>query len=470
MRYLRRFWPVALAAAAAVLVLCTALLRKEEEPAQTTDVTTTLQTQPTVPAQERYAAARSAVQAAENLVLDYTVSESRSIGENTFTKAVTGKASMSRIGAEDMTAVVEEFWDHGVYSCTYQEAYCEGIAYTVVNDCCFRAQITAGEFADRQVPAALLTESLYETVLCQPGADTTLILFSDPVGLEDWVGEAELISASGTATLDGEGNLMQTEYHAEYRTAQVTYQLSITVRVTAPQTLELDAVHLAHDMESTLISDMDTPKRLLEVVADVYATQVIRCDMTEKIDCEALPLTYSQKSTVSVRGFGDELDAGVTYDVTVSDYRGEATGRQQTEQFRDGVFTTAADGGEPVENSQITAEAMREYCEDTVLSGLFAAKYLKDAVCTEEETVWRLEFTGNDSFCGDLMEQLSSFLQVDLDTQAQSMETLRAGGYLTVDKTTGLPVSMGLYFERAHTMDSIRYVLRYTLDQTLKFE
>ena len=67
------------------------------------------------------------------------------------------------------------------------------------------------------------------------------------------------------------------------------------------------------------------------------------------------------------------------------------------------------------------------------------------------------------------MLQLSTFLQVDLDGKAQSMETLTAGGYLTVDGETGLPVGMGMYFNRYHTMNSIRYKLSYNLDETLIF-
>ena len=59
-------------------------------------------------------------------------------------------------------------------------------------------------------------------------------------------------------------------------------------------------------------------------------------------------------------------------------------------------------------------------------------------------------------------------MQVDLDNQATQSNTLSAGGYLTIHKETGLPVSMGLYLEREHTINDIPYRLTYQLDHTLE--
>jgi len=454
---------VILLAALLLLAGCT-----RQEPETTAPPTTTVPT-PTTPPAERYAAARAAVAESKNLVLEYTVSEERVIGGNSFTKQVEGDASYSNINRTQMTAIVEETLDLGVYSCAYAEAYCKGKAYAVINDCRFGAKLTSEEFVDRQIPAVLISEELYETVVSEPGADTTLIRFSDPVALESWVGDGELISASGVALLDNEGHLLQTAYQAEYTTEKVSYKLQMTVSVKAPKTLDLSAVHIAHDQESIPLTNLDAPRALVQTVADVYAAQSLDCRMTETIDSEAIPLRRSQETGLSFRGAGETLEADTSYTVSYTDYRGEVTEKRQAEWFRDGVYTVSVDGGEATENDEITAVAMRQYCEDTVLSGLFAMKYLKDAVAEETNGDIRFNFAGNEAFCADLMLQLSTFLQVDLDGQAQSMETLTAGGYLTVDGETGLPVGMGMYFSRYHTMNSIRYKLSYSLDETLTF-
>ena len=67
------------------------------------------------------------------------------------------------------------------------------------------------------------------------------------------------------------------------------------------------------------------------------------------------------------------------------------------------------------------------------------------------------------------MAQLASFLQVDLDGQAQSYVTGKAGGYLVLDPQTGLPTAMGMYLERRHTLDGVSYDLSYRLDETVTF-
>lgn len=459
----KRICAIALAALVLLLAGCA---RKEPE---TTAPPTTTVPAPTTPPEQRYAEARAAIEDAKNLVLAYTISEERVIGENRFTKNVTGEASYSNINRTQMTAIVEETQDLGVYSCQYAEAYCKGKAYAVVNDLRFSAALTSKEFVARQIPAVLITEELYETVESEPGEDTTLIRFSDPVALESWVGDGELISASGAAVLDSEGHLLRTEYRAEYATENVVYTLQMTVSVQAPKTLDLSAVHIAHDQESIPLTELDAPRRLVQTVADVYAAQTLRCEMTEIIDSEAIPLRYSQETVLSFRGAAETLEAETSYTVSYTDYRGEVTEKHQAEWFRDGAYTLSVDGGEPTGNSDITATAMRQYCEDTVLSGLFAMKYLKDATVQADDGTIRFTFAGNDDFCADLMLQLSGFLKVDLDAQAQSMETLTAGGYLTVDSETGLPTAMGMYFSRYHTMNSIRYKLSYSLDERLTF-
>lgn len=424
---------------------------------------------PTAPAQERYAAARKAVENADNLVLEYTKTQSRTVGGNVFTEEVTGTASFRELRQDTMSAVVKQTRDFGVYCFDYAEAYQDGQAFALVNGTGFRAEMRPEDFAARQIPAVLLTESLYGSVTYQPSVDTVEILFAEPAALESWVGEAEMIEASGTATLDQEGNLMQSSYRARYSTAQVQYTLELTVKVAMPEGLDLSAVQIECDPESLLVPDLDLPGKLVQVVADVYCAQYVSCGITEVIHSEAIPMSYTQNSKLTLQGSGEALSADTAYEMGYSDYRGVVTERTQTECFRDGAYTVSIDGGEPVEDAGVDAEAMRRYCEDTILSGLFAMKYLKTVTVQTQEEGLRIEFAGNDGFCADLMAQLASFLQVDLDGQAQSYVTGKAGGYLVLDPQTGLPTAMGMYLERRHTLDGVSYDLSYRLDETVTF-
>ena len=472
MKGLRKFWPLFCLPVAALLILGAVLLGNQEDPADPTETTapvTTMPTETTVSAQEQYAAAREAVERAGNLVLTYTLEQEKTVGENRFTEKTTGSTSISGVGRKSMTAVAEQTIDFGVYSCDYAETFCDGNAYVVVNGCRFQTDLSPEEFVKRQIQPALIQESLYASVECVADEDTTTIYFEEAKGLEAWVGQGELIEASGSALLDSTGRLMQTEYTASYRIDGVEITLKARVEVKTPENLDLSAIHVGHDLQSVAISSMDAPRALVKAVADIYAASNLSCQMTEKIHSEALPMTYIQNTRLKFRGFGEELTAEAQYDVSLSDYRGSVSERHQTEQFLEGMYSVSLDGGAAVQNPEITPETMRQYCEDTALSGLFAMKYLQDARMETAEGKIRLTFTGNDAFCTDLMKQLSAFLQVDLDQQAQSSETVKAGGYLELDASTGLPVAMGMELERSHALDGVRYVLQYQLDEEFSF-
>lgn len=458
---MKRIW-ILLVLLTMVLVGCV------QAPPETTPPVTT-EPVPTVPVRQRYNDAREQVEDARNVILDYTVSSQRQIGENIFPAKITGKASYSNFRWVNMLAIVEETLELGAYSSTYAETYCEGKANAVVWGGRFQQEMLPRDFLKRQIPAVLLTEELYENVEYVEEADTTRILFSQPLALESWVGEGELISASGEAVLDSEGRLVRSSYTAQFRSEKVITTLEITVKVKTAEKLDLSAVHDYHDLSAISLSDLAVPRRLLQTVADVYNAQKLDCHIRERIDSEAIPMTYNRETELSVFGHGDALQAQVTYTAAMTDYRGKVTEKHQKEQFVDGLYSMTMGQEPPVTDESVTATAMRQYLEDTVLSGLFAMKYLQEVTVQEENGMIKYTFTGNDDFYADLMAQLTAFLKVDLDAQAQSSQTNSLGGYLVIDPETELPVAMGIYLSRSHTIDTIRYKLDYSLEETLSF-
>ena len=112
---------------------------------------------------------------------------------------------------------------------------------------------------------------------------------------------------------------------------------------------------------------------------------------------------------------------------------------------------------------------MRQYCEDTALSGLLAVKYLRIASSQKDGKLLRLELGCDESFRKIIMQHLTEALQVDLDALATLSENLSSGGYVTVDTDTGLPVSMGMFLKKSHTISGITYQLDYHLEETLSF-
>ena len=440
-----------------------------QPPPETTPPSTTTEPVPTVPASQQYAEARERVENAKNLVMEYTVSQQRKLGKELFPTEITGKASYSNIHRTHMVAVVEEKLELGQYSGTYAEAYCVGKAYSVVRDCRFQAEMTPTEFVHRQLPAVLIDESLYGSVERVEEKDVTRLIFTEPAALEGWVEGEALIAASGTAVLDSVGNLIRSEYTAEFEKGGAVVTLHISVSIQTPANLDLSAVHIAHEKDSILLENLDAPRQLVQTVAAVYNAQKLDCSIREAIESEAVSLICTQQRELGFSGRGESFQGMADHTMSMTDYRGQVTQTSQKESFVNGLYKMTRQDGAVITDSSVTAAAMRQYLEDTALSGLFAIKYIKNAAVQEADGFLRYEFTANDSFCADLMAQLTAFLQVELDSKAESSQTEAAGGYLVIDPETELPMAFGIYLTRTHTIDSIPYALRYTLEETLKF-
>ncbi len=427
----------------------------------------TVPPQPDINAGAFYSAGKREVEAAENLSLDYTLVQTRKVGNNTFTKNVAGQASYQDYAQKGMIALVEEAQDFGYYRCNYQEAYCSGRACAAVNDSRFWTNQSVDDFVSRQLPPVLLTPSLYDSVTY--GEEPGRVLFSQPRAMEAWVGEGKMLEAFGEALLNEQGQLIQTTYQVRLLKGTTEYTLSATVRVNLPEQLDLGDVQTSFAVGGVWLSDLNTPRYLVQVVADVYSAQRVKCELSETITSEAIPLSYERSTVVRLDGRDAALDTQVLNNSKSFNNRGVLTENQQSEVFQDGFYTVSIDGSDPARNGSVTAESMRQYCEDTILSGLLAVKYLRVAASETDGNLIHLELGSDLGFREILLRHLAEVLQMDLDALAQDAENHSAGGYLTLDAETGLPVRMGMFLEKSHTIGGISYRLDYRLEETLWF-
>ncbi len=441
------------------------------DPTTTTPITTTPEVTTTpelIDAAAMFDTAKEASLQAQNWLLTYVTSQKRVVNKAAYTQTVSGTAAYSAVGTEAMLARIEESRAYGQYSNDYTEVYCQGAAYAEMADLAFRKEMDAQAFMQRQVPAVLLDSSLYGSITGWREEEQVTVLFSQPAALENWMAPegAVLITASGTATLDSRGNLLTSSYSAEYSLGDVVYTYSAQVAFSATQ--ESPEAHIHYETYQN-VEDLDVLKSLLQVAGELFGTFNIRSQAVETIDCQQIPLIYSQESSYLLQQTARTFSASADYISSVTDYREQATVRIRSDSFIDGVFTSTVDGGEPVTDPEITQQKMRQTVEDAILSAMMAPNYLSSAVRVENDDSYTIQMTGNDAFCEDLMAVITAFLQVDLDALASSYETTLAGGYLTIDKNTQLPTSMGIHFQRVHTTAAGDYTLTYSMEHTLQF-
>ena len=420
---------------------------------------------------QRYQLVCETVTQAPDLTIGVEYALCRTVNGEIYTEKRTEAISFRGLGTADVVASVKQQVTFGPYETTYAEYFRKDMAYCKTEDSTFRAQMTAQQFQSRQIPAIMLDAALYGAVKVDKIFNSTAITFSDPTKLESWAtdyADAALISATGTVVLDKDGNLTSSTYAAKFTCGKTTYdlQVSATLKLEAVETLDEELASLPKKCPK--LDYFDAPRKILQVVGDVYTAQAMSAEYTEMVDSVAFARSRSQTSTFDMYGAGEEFMARSSYEVINTDYSNTPVTNSEVVIFRNNTCTSSLNGADPAVREGITAETMRTFCEDAVLAALFTPNHLKNATLTEKKGQLRIKFTGNTAFADDLCSSIYSIFNANLDTYAESYTTPTAGGYLYIDKASGLPVALGIELERVHISGEISYPLTYELDQTMK--
>ena len=417
-----------------------------------------------------YETALSPIRNAENLIITSTWEQQRQVGEETFTKSISSSASYNAVGKKSMDAFVSQTIKIGTSETSYTEFYTDGSGYCQNNVDIYACTMTAEEFRERHTPAVLLNPALYANIVKEDTENRILIRFSEATAMESWAASADavLLSATGTATLDPEGNLLQCAYQAQFQLGQITYTLKVTSKVSAPAQLDLSANFPAGLKSCPRLSNLDAPRLLIESIGNIRSANAITCLNKEQLNCAAAGVNRSQQVLVNTYGSADNFIARTDYSGKIISQTGDNTYTEQSELFLDGVKTVSINGCDPIDQPGYTAQQMRSYCESSVLSSLFPFAYLQDVRLEEDVNVCTLYLTGTEALANALCASIYESLQTgNLDNFAQSYTTNTITGYLTIDRATGLPINAGLSLSRTHNIGEIYYKLSYKLDSEI---
>ncbi len=416
-----------------------------------------------------YTKAQTAIQNASDLQVTSQLSRQRAVGPDVYSETASSQASYRHGSDGTFLAHVAQNLTYGTFQMEYAEYHTGGNAYSTASGITFQGDLSSEEFLDRQIPALLIDPDLYGTAEVKAEDGLTILTFTAPTALEAWVTDisgAVPSSAAGTVTIGADGNLLRSTYEATYLCGTATYTLSVT---SAP-TLGLDA-KLSERIPApcdtcVALEYFDTPKRILQVVGDVYTSQSITASYTSRLYSEFAPVVRTQNSQYDIFGSGAELLAKTQHDVTVIDYSNTPQQTTETGLYSGGILTTTVNGGDP-RNTSISPEQIRISYEDALLSPVFMLNYLASAQATMDGHILQIQFSGNDTFAQNLCDGIyATFLKTNLD-QYYSFTNDLAEGYLYIDRYTCLPVAMGYNMQRTHQFGAVPYVLQYQMDQTI---
>jgi len=416
-----------------------------------------------------YNDAKSRLEQAADITMTATYKLERTVSEQTYTESISASVSYSGRGSDAMNALVKETLKYGTYEAEYTEFYTGQTAYCQINTRTFSTSMTAGEFAERQLPVALLDASLYSQITSHKAGKTTVISFSEATAPEAWVTDSEnvqLVSASATATVASNGNLVQTTYIADYIADGFPCHIETSVSPAVAENMDLSSLMPSTD-GCTPISCYEAPKLLLQTVGNIFSATSVTASAQEALVCSATALTQNAQTNIDLFGSGDDFMARSEYSSTVSDYTGIPVTTTLTETFRDGVYSHATNGGDPVTQETGDGQSVRTDCEDTILSGLFTPEHIQDAILTDTGDFFYIQFTGNDTFVKELCSWIYTGIGIDLDNHASSVSTEDASGWLSIDKRTCLPTGIGQILKRNYIIENISHPLIYEYSQSL---
>ena len=177
-----------------VALLCSLLAGCGNEPTPDATPDPGLATEPPAPtASEIYAQARAALDSAEDICLDVTVTTYTTVSGEEFSEQSVQTLTYQGLGTDSFCADMDSSLYYGIHledydpeeaeSISYRETYVDGTLYIKTEELFkFSAELDAEAAAARYIPVVLLDAELYGDIT-QDGDE---LLFAQPTAAESW--------------------------------------------------------------------------------------------------------------------------------------------------------------------------------------------------------------------------------------------------------------------------------------------
>lgn len=457
-----------------LIALCALLLagmtgckKNEEVPTEPTVAPTT--EAPMLTAREKYAAARAAVDSASDLSVRITTQKSTAVGGEVFLENSEKILSITGRGTAAMKILLGESTAYGdSYGAVYQETYADGMLYMLL-DGSYRlsGNVDAQSYVGALPPAVLLDASLYGSVeYSQEG----VISFNQPQEAESWAlpEGAAFGNATGTAVIAEDGTLTGCSYSLtyDYGTAQVTESIMAMV------TLESAEILVPGDAAKyTKVQDISAVRMAKQAMGMLKQANSISAAGAETISSMATGMMRSQ-NTMTELNRGSELSARIATNVMLGSYlTNESQAFLQEEVFQNGMYTVSANGAEPVQKPEVTADVITKYCTTNFEMPLIAPEFWKDAKVMDMGGHYMVECTFNEALVSKLRSHISQTMFSDaaaLEQMAPNSLTVGINGYFAVDKCTGLPLAASYRYAATDIMEEQEYMTLLEASQTYR--
>jgi len=415
-----------------------------------------------MPAELYKAACESLNDSQNSLEILFSKKIQRTINGSTYNLNSTGTVEYRGLGTKDFQSSATEDFTVKNGPINNTEYYTDGFIYFCNDN--YKYAMTEEDFISRYVPSILLNADLYQKVELDTTSGNQVFSFSDATAPEHWLKtseNAQLVSATGTATLDSQGLPTDFTYTTDYIDGVVQYHVEYTAKIQSVNT-ELD---ISANPSATEFNADAYKLTLLAYYRFLDDSKAISSSAQEYLLSNALGIVRTQQTNIDIYGTADDSDFMAKCDITVnlSDYTGASVTNTQTELFRDGKYTYSANGSTP-STASYDASSMYTGCKKLISTFLRHPNVFLQPSVTETDTFLRITFNCDTESWDSYIQEM---LGVNLNDYSTSVSTQIHEGYICFNKETGLPTSMGIKLERTHTIEGVAYPLVFQYDQSL---
>ena len=357
------------------------------------------------------------------------------------------------------------------HTVSFEDTFINNDYYITLSSAKFHAPCSEENFT-KNLPIALLNESLYSDIIGIDNGNSFRISFNGANSAEKWAvpEQYEFLSGSGTAIISKNHKLQSLSYVLSYKVESILFTASYDIS-TEYSSFEINAPDNISDFIT--LASPHGPEALERAVGLLLQVKKVTAEYDEEIYFEALGDHRKRKVSLSVNSL-DPLAAQITTEVLLSnDSRLDQKDRTLKEEtFSNNAYIKAINNGPLTEDPSVNADSMLQYLHNQLISTIVLPTYIESCATNSTAATMRFDFNGSSQVADFLGANASEQLYGDpniLHMEDTVIDTDQLICYIEIDQNTGLPLSSGINYSASYQNKEIPYHFTFTVLQTFDY-
>lgn len=363
----------------------------------------------------------------------------------------------------------EELLQIGSHKVSFTETFSGEQLYTTIDDVNFVSNESSENYQKQCLPPVIIDAERYEDISGIRNTKQYILTFADATAPEQWLIETtpDLFSAEGTAYINLQGQLTESDYVATYSVDDIQYRTTVNVVISRENT----NISLPENAEEyRKISNANALRQLEITCGYLMQAEKISSLYQDNIYVQATGDRRSQSISASAKSDKD-WSACIETAITLSnDSRSNyATTQKKTENYTEGKYTVQFNNDPLAQDAQISEENMRKYLHNHLVSTIMLPQYIDSISVNTKDDLLTISFTGNQAFAEFLTGNACDILYKDpelIQKTANNFKTQKLDCFIMLSKSTGLAVASGIAFSAEYDTLGLPYLFEYQATQT----